>query len=483
MSRLGPRRRRVRVVAVVALPLCVAALATSATGTTAALVDGADVMSSFDALPTLWWASGNDASGEHGDGTAGAGSDTASRVSWRTGVEIPKGVPVEQVSIGDGSACGIAGGRAYCWGDNTDGQLGDGTNDPSAFPVAVATSPDAGSALPAGATVTDISVGSGAACAVAGGDVYCWGDNSSGRLGNNSVAGSTVPVRVATDGVGGSPMTSGTATRVATGGGPTGSTTSFTCAIAADRAYCWGSRENGRLGNGVISVTPRLTPVATHTTAWGAASIVTDIGIGSEAACAVAGGGAFCWGRTLYGQTGDGSADESTNQAIPVAVETSPSSALPATALVTDLAVGATSACAVHDGSPYCWGTNIDGQLGADISTDTEPSTTVVQRAVAVARAGSGASELPVDATVRAVVAGGRLTGSSTWCVLADRPAQLRRAYCWGDDAAGQLGIDSAGDQRVPRSMLELPLSQLPVGVGLSWVAAGEGVTIMVPAS
>lgn len=480
---VSPARSRRTRVAVVALPLAALLVGAAVAPTAATLSDAANVASSFDALPTLWFASGSDADGEHGDGDAAGATDVAARVSWRTGVAIPPGTPVDKVAVGDGSACGIAAGRAYCWGDNTHGQLGDGTTDPSAFPVAVATSPDGGSALPDSAVVTDITVGSGAACAVADADVYCWGDNSSGRLGDNSEVDSSVPVAVRTDGVDGSAMTSGTATRVVTGGGGEGSSTSFTCAIAGDRAYCWGSRENGRLGNGVISGAPRRVPTAVDTTSWGFATNVTDLALGSETACAVAGGGVYCWGRAVFGQLGDFSNDPSTNQTIPVSVEVAPASALPNTALVTSVAVGATSACAVHDGSTYCWGTNIAGQLGADDPDDTEPATTVVHRATAVARSGTGASELPADAVVLSVTAGGRLDGASTYCVLSQRPAEDVRPHCWGDDTSGQLGLDGTGDQRVPRAVLRYPTSQLPDGIEIVAVAAGEGVTIMLAAS
>lgn len=461
------------------VPVALVVLTATLRPTGADLVDAASTASTFDALPTLWWATGRDDVGQHGDGAPGAGTVAPVRVSWRPGVAIPRGVPVQRVSVGDGAACGIAGGRAYCWGANDHGQLGDGTFDDAASPVPVATSPSGGSALPADAVVTDIDVGAGAACAVADGNVYCWGDNSSGRLGNDSVDGSPVPVAVAVDGAGGSSLPAGTATRVATGGGGPGSTTAFTCALADGRAHCWGSRENGRLGNGVISPTPRLTPTAVNISVWGAGAVVSDISIGHEAACAIADGLAYCWGRSIFGQLGDSDNDPTTNQTIPLPVETSPASDLPSSPLVSHVAVGATSACAVHDGDLYCWGTNVAGQLGADLATGTEPGTTLVRRATAVARAGAGASELPVDAGVVALTAGGRLGDSSAWCALAAPPGGERRAYCWGHGAHGQLGLGDTGDARVPRAVLVHPSSQLPAGTELDWVAAGSGVTLM----
>ena len=449
--------------------------------TAAALADQAVARTTVEALPTLWWASGTDSAGEHGDGTAGAGTSSAARVNWRAGLSLPKGVAVTDVAVGDASACAIAGGRLYCWGANDHGQLGDGSLLPSADPVLVATDGTAGSQLPAGAVVTDVSVGSGAACAVAAGDVYCWGDNTTGRLGHDSPAGSAVPVAVATNGVGGSSMPSGVATRVVTGGGGAGSTTAFTCAIADARAFCWGSRESGRLGDGIQGPTPRRVPGLVLTTGWGA-SVVQDIAAGEASACAVAGGKAYCWGRMIHGLIGNGINGPGVNQTGPVAVSTSPSSALPSAAVVSDVEVGATSACVVADGVPYCWGTNIGGQLGADLATDTEPSTTVVHRATQVALQGTGSSELPVDAGVLGLSTGGRLTGGDSWCLVAARPAETARPYCWGGGAVGQLGLGASGDSRVPRAMLTVPASQLPAGVDVGQAAVGRDVTIVVAA-
>jgi alpha-tubulin suppressor-like RCC1 family protein len=450
--------------------------------TEARLRDTATARSTLEALPTLWWATGDDARSQHGDGLAGPSTAVAARISWRPGVVIPRGASVSKLAAGDGSACAIAAERVYCWGDNSHGQLGDGTRAPRSQPVAVATAPRSGSALPPDATVTDVAVGAGVACAVASGNVYCWGDNGSGQLGDDSLVASTVPVAVRTGGSAGSTMPAGSATRVETGGGSPGSGTQYTCAIAAARAYCWGSRLNGRLGNGVVSVVPRRVPVAVNAASWGSSSDVTDLSVGLHVACAVADGLAYCWGRTVHGQLGDGEDDPGTNQTIPLAVETDPASDLPSSAAVSEIAVGATAACAVHGRAVYCWGTNRSGQLGADIAVDTEQSSTVVRRATAVASNGMGASELPVGARLTSLVAGGRQGGSGSWCVLARPSGGVARPHCWGDGSAGQLGIGTPIAQRVPRSMAVFPASELPT-VDIASLAAGDGVTLVAAAS
>jgi alpha-tubulin suppressor-like RCC1 family protein len=94
------------------------------------------------------------------------------------------------LSVSDRWACGLtASGRAYCWGDNARGALGDGTTTSSAVAVPVA----------GGLTFTRLSVGNGFVCGVTNGGVaYCWGDNTLGQLGSGTTAAfSTLPLKVA----------------------------------------------------------------------------------------------------------------------------------------------------------------------------------------------------------------------------------------------------------------------------------------------
>ena len=99
------------------------------------------------------------------------------------------GKTVTAISAGFAHTCAIADGNAYCWGSGADGVLGNGGTADSSVPVAV------GGAL-SGKTVTAISAGRSNTCAVAAGRAYCWGYNLNGQLGNGATTDSATPVAV-----------------------------------------------------------------------------------------------------------------------------------------------------------------------------------------------------------------------------------------------------------------------------------------------
>ncbi len=120
------------------------------------------------------------------------GTGTSSQVPVAVSTSgVLSGKNVTKTDGGDVMNCVLASGKVYCWGENNMGQLGNSSTTNSFTPVAVT---DTGAL--SGKTVTDISVGGGFACALADGEMYCWGNNFDGRLGNSTMTSSTSPVMV-----------------------------------------------------------------------------------------------------------------------------------------------------------------------------------------------------------------------------------------------------------------------------------------------
>src|ERR1035441_6305864 len=334
------------------------------------------------------------------------------------------------ITAGSFHSCAIESGKAYCWGDNGSGQLGNGSTVGSSVPVAVDTS-----GVLAGQVLTQITAGGAYTCALDGaGAAYCWGDNRSGQLGDGgTVSNSSVPVAVKSSGV----LAGRTLTQITADG-------YHSCVLdAAGAAYCWGDNGTGQLGNGKAS--DSSVPVAVDTSGVLAGQALTQITAGWYDTCALdASGAAYCWGYNADGELGDGKAGDSS---VPVAVDTS---GVLAGRPLTQIAPGWIDACAVDTaGAAYCWGYNADGELGDGKASD---------------------SSVPVAVDTSGVLAGRALTqvtaGWYSSCALDAAGA----AYCWGYNADGELGNGSTVGSTVP---VAVDTSGVLAGRTLTQVSAG----------
>lgn len=354
------------------------------------------------------------------NGQIGNGNNT--QITVPTAVDMSGvllGKRVTDIASNGSHSCAIADARAYCWGGNTYGQLGNNTTTPSSVPVAVDTS-----GVLSGKTITDISVGNGYTCAVANSLVYCWGYNANGRLGINSTTDSLVPVAVSTAGV----LSGKTVTSMNSGNGANSST----CTVASGLGYCWGLNGDGELGNN--STLQSLVPVAVYTAGVLSGKTVTDISVGGTSSaphtCAVASGVAYCWGKNSKGSLGNNSS--STSSIIPIAVY---ATGVLAGKTVTAISAGYEHTCVIANGLGFCWGNALNGRLGNNSTT----SPVIV----------------PVAVDVTGVLAGKTVTqittGNSYSCAVADGSA-----YCWGNATSGQLGNGvSSGSYLVPTAIIE----------------------------
>jgi alpha-tubulin suppressor-like RCC1 family protein/tRNA A-37 threonylcarbamoyl transferase component Bud32 len=229
------------------------------------------------------------------------------------------------IAAGDAHTCALdAYGLPWCWGSNAHGQLGDPSTTESAVPV---------TAGRGASRFLSIAVGSDFTCALAAnGRASCWGENSSGQLGDGSNFDRSAPVAVA----------SGQFTSIAAGG-------KHACGITVDGdAYCWGSNAFGQLGDG--GTFDRNAPVRVR-----GGSRFTSITAGANHTCAVASDGtAYCWGQNTYGQLGTGGAADVAQ----------PSNVADGYVFASVRAFGAHTCGLTVRGDAFCWGDNGESQLG-----------------------------------------------------------------------------------------------------------------------
>ena len=323
---------------------------------------------------------GDNSEGQLGDGT------TISRDQPSPVQGLPPGVT--DIAAGARHSCAVIGDAARCWGDDTYGQLGIGNS--TRGWVELSTLRDT--------TYTDISVGLGHVCAITGaGAAQCWGSNHRGELGIGEPVGLEVAISSPQPVTG---LSSGVL-RIVAG-------LNYSCAVVNGSARCWGYNINGQLGTGDTA------SATTPAQVTGLSAGVTEIAISQDPdyqhTCAVVNGGAKCWGYNYLGQLGNGDYDDTTPETTPVDVVGLGSG-------VSAVAVGGNHSCAVVNGGVKCWGLGYYGALGNGVldSYDRYPTPQDVV-------------DLTGNAT--AVTAGIDFT-----CAIVDGAAK-----CWGRNQYGQLG-------------------------------------------
>lgn len=291
-----------------------------------------------------------------------------------------------RVATGRSHSCALAtdaGTTVYCWGADGNGELGTGAAvENTSSPTAIA-----------GVTGTfvDVTAGFNHSCALlSNGQLYCWGRNASGQVGDGTTTSRQTPVRV-------DPTGPADFVAVSANG-------NFTCAIrATNKLYCWGSNDFDQLGldNPAASVpVPTLVSIGA----------VAKIAAGATHACATLATGALrCWGRNASGELGLGASGDP--HPTPEAVGSMLDWALPATGQ-------GLHTCGIRTtGEMSCWGSGSSGQLGM----------------------GSLAS-FNVPTIVPSLEAWSQVSiGSDSSCGI-----RAGKLFCWGSDLNGTLGSGTA---------------------------------------
>ena len=279
--------------------------------------------------------------------------------------------------------------RAYCWGDNASGQLGNGTTVVSDRPVFVPPFED----------VVDVSAGYNHSCLVrANGDVYCWGKNDRGQLGDGTKVGRPA--------VGTLAMTN--ALKVGAAG-------YHTCAITSIRGVrCWGDNYYGALGDGTFEAHTRYVDVQ------GLAG-VSSLAVGVLHNCAATDQGkVYCWGRASFGELGylvdgDAGSPDPSDPGSPIAAP------VPGLTDVINVAAGEDHTCATRkNGQIVCWGRGDYGELGDGLKKSSVPPILV-------------GNNIPFGVHISA--------GGFTTCAEVGGSFKVQ---CWGQNNFAQLGNGNA---------------------------------------
>jgi len=282
------------------------------------------------------WCWGYNATGQLVNGTV-TQSSIPVEVLDTTGNAPLSGVVA--ITAGQYHACAVTNvGAALCWGDNSKSELGNGTEAVSNIPVAV-------SGL--SSSVATISAGSYFTCAVTtAGEALCWGQGSSGQLGNGNAANSATPAAVL-DTTGNAPLNDVVA--ISSG-------SEDACALTSGgTVLCWGANNAGQLGNGAAGPQSNIPVEVLNSTENAPLSDVSAIAVGQSHTCVVtSAGAALCWGDNSESELGDGSSSDAANPA--------PVSGL--SRGIAAIAAGYHHTCALTSaGAAQCWGLNLDGQL------------------------------------------------------------------------------------------------------------------------
>lgn len=294
--------------------------------------------------------------GENNEAQLGRGEITATGVAWGDvgEVELPAGFSGEIVAISAGQLHGAfltAAGEVYTWGDNNLGKLGQGTttNYESLVPTKVA-------ALD-GVAIETIYMANGASYAISrDGVLYSWGQNTNGQLGNGSLTNTGTPMAISASAFGGEAVAA-----VSSG-------TSFTLVLTrGGEVYAMGSGVQGQLGNGTAgSGTRSNVPLKVEVP-----GTVVKVVAGTNTALAITEDGkVWGWGQSDYGQLVKGTIVDglltnavTTNSTTPIEIQGLPDD-------IVDAHIGSRWGIALTaDGEVWAWGRNDEGWLGLETST------------------------------------------------------------------------------------------------------------------
>ncbi|MAK78181.1 MAG: hypothetical protein CL992_02785 [Euryarchaeota archaeon] len=294
-------------------------------------------------------------------------------------------------------------GSLWCWGLNSQGQLGIGTTEKMYTPQPVDLGPDR--------YATAVTIGNSHTCAITNDSaILCWGWNNFGQLGTNSSSSSELsPQEV--------PLSQGLVPISLAAGN------AHTCSVMSNGSlWCWGLNNFGQngLGQSVSSSSyPQYVPFPDESV------VITAVANRHQTCAIIENRSLFCWGDDEYGQLGLGNVGSGQQQYSPQYVDLGGLEVL-------SFSGGDRHSCAIlEDYTMWCWGQNSDGQLG--LGNNTHQGSPI---------------QIPVDVNGSVVVMTG---GTGHSCAILD-DGTLK---CWGSNEWGQLGVGNRTDLTTPQPVYD----------------------------
>lgn len=391
--------------------------------------------------------------GYQGSGLLGNGQSVPRNNAWGLISDFGSGMRAIAISAGSIHTCAILeNGSVACWGQDSSGQLGNGNS-------GIATKPVITENLPGSRSAIAISVGYGHSCVILDNQsVSCWGHQD--HIGNGTQS-SNLDYPTLTASLGNNASAVGIS-----------SSLYHTCVLLGNGSVsCWGTGNYGKLGNGDLQ-TKRIPTLVSdfgnnQTIAIpeldfdgdGTINLLqshrpkvdvysSSMNSGSRTACTILSNGSVaCWGWGASGELGVGSNPPSYSDT-PVLV-----SDFPGNLKATKISVGDTNACVIlTNGTISCWGKNQYGQLGIG-NSNTSPMSPVLTQNLGYGMTQSFTRPISVSA------------GGEHTCAVLDNGL----VTCWGRGSSGQLGIGSMST-RVDRPTAT---NSMPGNVAATMVSSG----------
>jgi alpha-tubulin suppressor-like RCC1 family protein len=389
---------------------------------------------------------------------------------------------IADIAAGGWHTCGLMNDKTVrCWGKNDRGQAGNGVASGTdiAFPTTVKGLGGSGNL----SDVRSLTSGHSHNCATvsSSGNLYCWGFNANGQLGDGTTNQATTPIRMIDAGQSSGSTNFMTDVSLVSGGISAG--TSITCIVKTDGTMaCTGKNANGgELGDG--TQTQRLSPVWVNGAGpdlWSAAAIgggIVDEGTGSHSCVVTTANQIKCWGWGGLGQVGNNTTGTNSTPVQVTLSATAGASPVASKSITSGSPIaGSNSAsCVIFNsatvtGGVQCWGRNNNGELG-DGTTSSHSNPLPVLKG-----AGPGTTYLSGVTAIAMGQSDGTGTGQPTHvCALANGGV-----FCWGYNKSGELGNGAALGNTGANSS---PVQAIAAGSGILGIAVGNANTCAITAA